>query len=257
MRVIADQAEGIAKVAKILGVDGNEVVVLLNEGRLAGALVTALRNRGTRPTPAVKNSVEKLVKQLEPKKEPPAPAEVNFGSLADDPLTREMTVIIMFTDIVGSTAMNQRLGDREARDVMRTHDDVIRKHTSLHGGIEVKSMGDGFMLTFPSARRAVSAGIAMLKELELPEFSSSGADISIRMGLTVGEPIREQQDLFGISVVLASRIGAMAKGGQILTSQIVHALLGNTGEFTFVPAGEHALKGISGLQKLYEIEWRN
>ncbi len=143
MRLIADQAEGIAKVAKILGVDRNEVAVLLNEGRLAGALVSALRKRGTRPTPAVKNSVEKLVKQLEPKEEPPAPAEVSFGSLADDPLTREMTATIMFTDIVGSTAMNQRLGDREARDVMRTHDDVVRKHTSLHGDIKSNRWATG------------------------------------------------------------------------------------------------------------------
>ncbi|MDP6301275.1 MAG: adenylate/guanylate cyclase domain-containing protein [SAR202 cluster bacterium] len=127
----------------------------------------------------------------------------------------------------------------------------------MHGDIEVKSMGNGFMLTFPSARRAVSAGIAILTELESPEFAESGGGISIRMGLTVGEPIREQQDLFGIAVVLASRIGAEAQAGQILTSQIVHALLGNTGEFTFLPAGEHTLKGISGLQKLYEIEWRN
>ena len=66
----------------------------------------------------------------------------------------------------------------------------------------------------------------------------------------------ERQDLFGISVVLASRIGAKADPGQILTSQIVYALLGNTGGFEFAPAGEHKLKGISGLQKLYVVNWR-
>ena len=167
-----------------------------------------------------------------------------------------MTVTIMFTDIVGSTELQQRLGDRKARDLMRAHDDVIRRYTRTHGGVEVKSTGDGFMLTFPSAKRAVSAAIAMQRDLHSTEFLRPDVAIAVKLGLSVGEPIREQQDLFGMSVVLASRIGATADPGQILTSQIVYALLENIGGFKFTTAGEHRLKGISGLQKLYEVNWR-
>ncbi len=112
------------------------------------------------------------------------------------------------------------------------------------------------MLTFPSANRAVTAAIAMQRDLHSSEFLRPEVAIAVKLGLSVGEPIREQQDLFGMSVVLASRIGAKADPGQILTSQIVFALQGNTGGFEFAPAGEHRLKGISGIQMLYKVNWR-
>lgn len=183
-------------------------------------------------------------------------AEPGSSAASSDLLTGEMTVTIMFTDIVGSTEIQERLGDRKARDLMRAHDDVIREHTRVHGGVEVKSTGDGFMLTFSSAKRAVSAAIGIQRDLNSTEFLRPEASIAIKLGISVGEPIREQKDMFGMSVVLASRIGAKADPGQILTSQIVYALLGDAGGFEFAPAGEHRLKGISGLQKLYEVNWR-
>ena len=251
-----ERTKHVRKVAKLLAVDDGDVLQLLDDGRLAGVLVDALNSRGMRATPSVKGSVERLVKQMQPIEASGAQEEPGSGASSADLLTGEMTVSIMFTDIVGSTELQERLGDRKARELMRAHDDVIRGHTRAHRGVEVKSTGDGFMLTFPSARRSVSAAIAMQRDLHSTEFLRPEVAIAIKLGLSVGEPIRERQDLFGISVVLASRIGAKADPGQILTSQIVYALLGNTGGFEFAPAGEHKLKGISGLQKLYEVNWR-
>ena len=254
--------ETLNKFRKILEVDEDDLLEMLEEGRLAGALISTLMNKGMRATPSIKNSVEKAVKILEADSKArsdsasgPADQQTSQPS-TPDLLSSEMTVTIMFTDMVGSTEMNQRLGDREARQVMRAHDELIRNHTKIHMGVEVKSMGDGFMLTFSSAKRAVSAGIAMQREIISPKFRYRDTGLSIRMGMTVGEPIREEQDLFGISVVMAARIGAKAVGGQILTSQIVYDLLSGSGQFKFDSAGEHSLKGVSESQKLYEVNWR-
>ena len=153
-------------------------------------------------------------------------------------LTGEMTSTIMLTGVVGSTAMNERLGDQQARQVMRAHDALLRNHTKIHSGVEVEFMGDGFMLTFPSAKRAVSTGIAMQKELMSPEIPLMDTRLAFRMGMTVGEPILAGQDLFGISVV-------MAGAGQILTSQIVYGLLSGAGQFKFDSAGKHSLKDVA------------
>ena len=102
----------------------------------------------------------------------------------------------------------------------------------------------------------MSAGIAMQKELMSPEFPFTDTGLAIRMGITVGELIREEQDLFGMSVVMAAWIDAMAGAGQILTSQIVYDLLSSAGQFKFDSVGEHTLKGVAEAQKLYEINWR-
>jgi class 3 adenylate cyclase len=265
--------ETLSKFKKILDVDEDDLFEMLEEGRLAGVVISTLLKKGMRATPSMKNSVEKAVKVLEiesstrddaalanaPKPKQSAQPSAVQGTVKLPPmdlLMDEMTVTIMFTDVVGSTVMNQKLGDQKAREVMRAHDELIRNHTRIHSGVEVKSMGDGFMLTFPSAKRAVSAGIAMQKEIISPSFAYRDTGLEIRMGMTVGEPIREEQDLFGMAVVMAARIGAKAVGGQILTSQIVYALLSGTGQFKFATTGEHSLKGVTDLQTLYEVDWR-
>ena len=79
--------------------------------------------------------------------------------------------------------------------------------------------------------------------------------LGVRIGLSVGEPVREEQDLFGKSVTLAARISAQAQGGQVLTSQIVYALVSSTEEFAFREVGTFELKGMSVLQTLYEVLW--
>ena len=125
--------------------------------------------------------------------------------------------------------MNQSLGDRHQLRAIRAPDGLIRTQTRVHGGGGVKSMGDGFMLTFPSAKLGLSAGIAIQRRLISPDFRYRDAGLDIRMGLTVGEPIREEQDMFRIAVVMAARIGNKAVGCQILKSHIVHDLLSGTG----------------------------
>ncbi|MCH8060923.1 MAG: adenylate/guanylate cyclase domain-containing protein [Chloroflexi bacterium] len=252
-----DDLLSITNVAKFLGTPEDNVAELLDDGRLGGILVAALRSKGVPVTPKLKNSVENVVTSLSP--HPDIHASDLRGRQnpdAEQVLTTEATATIMFTDIVASTALTDKLGDRLSREVFKIHNDIIRRHTKQHGGAEVKSMGDGFMLTFNSARRALAAAIGAQKELQHYNRRNPDTSLSVRMGLSVGEPIREEEDLFGKSVILAARISAKAKGEQILACPIVHALLAATGEYSFNDMGEHELKGVSGVQNLYEVVWR-
>lgn len=241
----------ISGVARFLGTPEGKVNELLEEGRLGGALVTAFRSKGVAVTPRLKNSIESVVAALNPRTSAGA-APLDRAYL----LTSEATATIMFTDIVGSTAMVERLGDRRARDVFRAHNEIVRRYTRANGGAEVKNMGDGFMLTFGSARRGVECAVAIQRELRKLGRDNQEASIVVRMGLSVGEPIREEEDLFGKSVILAARISAQAEGRQILVCPIVHALVSSTGVFSFVTLGDFELKGISTPQTLYQVLWR-
>ncbi|TMB93736.1 MAG: adenylate/guanylate cyclase domain-containing protein [Chloroflexi bacterium] len=161
---------------------------------------------------------------------------------------------IVFTDVEGSTALNERLGDEGARKVLREHERLIRGALSDHGGSEVKAMGDGFMAWFPSATRAVECAIAL--QGAFAASNDTAADpIRVRVGINAGEPIAEGDDLFGASVIATARITAAAQGGQILASDVVRQLLAGKG-FTFTAQGEHALKGFEEPVRLYEVRWQ-
>ena len=160
---------------------------------------------------------------------------------------------ILFSDVEGSTALTQRLGDAKAREVLRTHERITREALRVHGGTEVKAMGDGFMASFPSAMRALECAVALQKTFAANN-ETAGETIKVRIGLNAGEPIAEDEDLFGTAVILAARIAAQAQGGQILTSDVVRQLVAGKG-FLFADRGEVALRGYAGPVRLYEVRW--
>ncbi len=174
---------------------------------------------------------------------------------------------ILFTDVVGHTAMMRRLGDARGREVLREHERVTREVLKEHGGAEVKTMGDGFMASFSSVTRAVECAIALQRAFD--DYSASvGAQhagslrepIEIRIGLNAGEPIEEEgpdgrADLFGEMVILAARIASQAEGGEILASLAVRELCAGKG-FVFADRGEVALRGFEDLVRVYQVYWR-
>lgn len=241
----------VTNVAKFLNTPEDSVKQLLEEGRLGGVLVAELSRKGIPVTPSLKNSVDIIVQAISPKT-----AEVAYKLEREALLTSDATVTIMFTDIVGSTVITEHLGDQRARELFRVHNEIIRRQTKAHGGVEVKSIGDGFMMTFRSVRRAV--GCAVASQMDLDEHNKEHREVPliVRMGLSIGEPIREEEDLFGRSVVLAARISAKAQGQQILICQTVHSLITGSREFTFREKGDFDLKGFARSHLLYEVLWR-
>ncbi|HEY5639946.1 MAG TPA: adenylate/guanylate cyclase domain-containing protein [Dehalococcoidia bacterium] len=158
---------------------------------------------------------------------------------------------ILFTDLVGHTEMMQRLGDDKGRDVLREHDRITREVLAAHDGAEVKTMGDGFMASFGSVTRAVECAVALQQAFAERE----GEPLSVRVGLNAGEPIEEDGDLFGATVILASRIAAKAEGGEILVSDNVRSLSAGKG-FLFADRGEFVAKGFEEPVRVYEVRWQ-
>lgn len=166
----------------------------------------------------------------------------------------EGTLTILFTDVEGSTDLGARAGDVDARRILRAHEEVVRSQIEGHGGLEIKALGDGFMIAFTSARRAVECAIAIQKALHDLESEHPEA-LRIRIGLNAGEVIREGNDLFGGAVAAAARISAHAGGGEILVSEVVKALVGTMPDVSFLDRGPVELKGFGEPWHLHEVRW--
>lgn len=162
---------------------------------------------------------------------------------------------ILFTDLVGHTAMMRRLGDDRGRAVLREHEALTRDILRQFGGAEVKTMGDGFLASLPSVTRAVECAIALQKGFDARN-ATTDEPLQVRVGLNAGEPIEEDGDLFGETVILASRIAAMADGGEVLASTGVRELCAGKG-FMFADLGEQAMRGFEDPVRVFEINWRD
>ncbi len=161
---------------------------------------------------------------------------------------------ILFTDVAGSTALTDRLGDARARELLREHEGITREALREHGGSEVKSMGDGFMASFSSATKALECAIAVQRAFEAHNESAE-EPIRVRIGLNAGEPIAEDEDLFGTAVNMAARIAAKADAGEILASNVVRELVAGKA-FLFNDRGETELRGFENRVRVYEVRWR-
>jgi len=165
------------------------------------------------------------------------------------------TVTLLFSDVEDSSPIFERLGDIRAQEIIRGHNAIIREQITLQKGFEVKSMGDGFMVAFSSARRAVLCAIGIQRAFAAYCEQHRDLPIRVRIGLHVGETINESADFFGKAVILAARIAALARGGEILVSSTMRDLTETAGDLRYVEVGETHLKGFAGVQRLYRAIW--
>jgi class 3 adenylate cyclase/pimeloyl-ACP methyl ester carboxylesterase len=160
---------------------------------------------------------------------------------------------ILFTDLEEHTAMMQRLGDAKGREVLREHERITREALRTHGGSEIKTVGDSFMASFSSAQKALECAIALERSFDAQEVS--GERLRVRIGINAGEPIAEEDDLFGSSVILAARAKDGASGGEIVVTDVVRQLVSGKG-FLFSDRGDVALRGFEDPVRLWELRWR-
>jgi class 3 adenylate cyclase len=175
--------------------------------------------------------------------QPPQPASGNTNPAP------EGTVTLLITDIEGSTSMTEEMGDIRWMRVLNRHNDQVRQCVADHGGIELKQQGDGFLLAFPSARKALLCAVSLQK-------SFHEDDMPVRMGLHTGEVIREGDDLYGRNVILASRICGEARGGEILVSSLTKELTDSSGDLDFSDSREVELKGLNGTFRVWSLAWK-
>jgi class 3 adenylate cyclase len=160
------------------------------------------------------------------------------------------TITLLFTDVAGSTDLLRRLGDDAGAAALNEHFALLRAEVRRHGGEEVKSLGDGLMVTFTAASRAVACAMAMQQAVSAREER-----LLLRVGLHVGEPARIGGDLIGTPVVVAKRLCDSAEPGQILASDLVCGLVGSRGGHVFRPVGALALKGVGAPVAACEVQW--
>ncbi|HEV7526520.1 MAG TPA: AAA family ATPase [Acidimicrobiia bacterium] len=163
-------------------------------------------------------------------------------------------VTILFTDLVASTETMERIGDDRAEELRRAHFRLVRDAAATHGGRTVKSLGDGLMIVFASAVEAVAAAAAIQARVA-STLDDGSHDGRVRVGLHVGEPIRDEGDYFGRPVVIARRLCDAAGPSQVLASDLVRNLVGGRGTVEFRPLGRRTLKGLGEPVDVYEVAW--
>ncbi len=163
------------------------------------------------------------------------------------------TVAILFSDIEDSTLITERLGDERWLEVLRAHNLIFREQVARHGGYEVKSQGDGFMLAFPDPGEALRCAIDVQRAFA--ERAEEDEALRVRMGLHTGEVIAEEGDFFGKNVILAARIAAQARGGEILVSDKLREVCGGEDAIGFDDGRELELKGLAGTHRVFRAHW--
>ena len=152
---------------------------------------------------------------------------------------------IMFTDIVGSTERAASLGDVAWRDVLATHDAMMRSELAKFRGQEVKTLGDGFLAAFDGPARAIRCGVTAAR-------TCAAAGFPIRVGLHTGECEQVGDDLAGITVHTAARVSSLAGPSEVLVSRTVKDLVAGSG-IAFDDRGTHTLKGIPDEWQLFSV----
>ncbi|WP_069162668.1 adenylate/guanylate cyclase domain-containing protein [Nocardia altamirensis] len=218
--------------------------LLVNGGREAVKTVwdtaNLLRKKGFRG--AVLTSIENLAGW----------AQVERPDLAG--LTPDGHVVIMFSDIEGSTALNERLGDQAWVKLLGRHDRLVRARVTKHGGHIVKSQGDGFMIAFAEPEEAVRCGLDVQGALSNGAKSVGRESVRVRIGIHMGRSVRRGDDLFGRNVAMAARVAGHANGGEILISEAVRDSIVDAPDIAVTGDREVELKGLHGTHHLYTVE---
>ncbi len=162
-------------------------------------------------------------------------------------------VTIVFTDLEGYTTFSSRAHEDELRGLIRAYYALVREQVAKRGGFEVKQAGDGFMIAFPSARRAVLCASDIQRAMAEHDHDHPVRRLRFRAGLNSGDAVREGDDFFGHTVNVASRIAGRAAGGQVLVSEATRVLAGRVDGVRFREIGRRKLRGLPGMHPLFEI----
>ncbi len=163
-------------------------------------------------------------------------------------------ITVLFTDLVGSTELAASLTPKAGDEIRRGHFSVLRQAVAGSGGTEIKNLGDGIMVVFPTASAALACAVAMQQGVDR-DNRGLPRPLGLRVGLSAGDVAREADDYFGDPVVEAARLCAEAKGGQILAAELVRALAGRRNRHECRPLGRLALKGLPDPMETVEVIW--
>jgi len=169
----------------------------------------------------------------------------------------DISVAILFADVVGSTQLYERLGDVKAREMVSRCLEIMRAATEGNEGSVIKTMGDEVMATFPTADDAMNAARSMQEQItQASELSHDDGHVAIRIGCHYGPVVQEQRDIFGSAVHTANRMTSQAKARQIITTQATVDLLGPEWRSFARQIDVATVRGRSDEVVLYEVLWQ-
>ena len=193
---------------------------------------------------------------------PPRLSSIDAVAAAVDPESLDLgeksspdgAITLLFSDIEGSAAILERVGERRSSEILRDHTSLVRQLVESFGGSVVKSQLDGVMVSFPSAHAGLHCGIEMQRSFGDHSVQDVGP-LKVRIGLHSGYVMADAEDFFGRNVVLAARIADRARGGEILVSSTVKDYTETDPRVEFEDRGEFHLKGLLGEHTIYAVRW--
>ena len=172
--------------------------------------------------------------------------ERDIGALPADGM-----VTLMFTDVEGSTRHARDLGDRQFARMIAEHVGLVSRVAARWQGQVIKTVGDGALLAFSSARSAVASAVDIQRQIE-----AAGAPYQVRIGIHAGDVVRTDSDVMGFAVNKAARVASAAAGGQVVVSAVVRELVGYDPALRFEDSFLAELRGIEGVHELVPVAWR-
>lgn len=224
--------------------DGDRVVGVGSVIALGRTTITVIGSGTASPTPpppaSSLTSIERVADEV-------AQEAVELGSK----VSAERTMTIVFTDIESSTEISAEMGDARWFEVLDEHSRMVKAEVARFGGQIIKSVGDGFMATFESARSAAHATMAVQQRT-----TAAGTPFRVRVGMHTGEAVLGGDgDLFGRHVNLAARVANAADGDEILLSSITREIVDSMGDLHFGPPRNVELKGLAGAYQVHPLLW--
>jgi class 3 adenylate cyclase len=171
-------------------------------------------------------------------------------------LPTDGTVTILFCDMVDYAGMTERLGDQRSRKVLRQHHRIVRDAVASHGGREVSVQGDGFMVAFGGAARALRCAVDIQRAVSAHVPAAAEERIAVHIGIHSGDAMEEGDDYFGHTVIVASRLAGVAGSGEVLVSSLTEQLVQGSGDFTFDAPRAMRLKGMERAQLAASLVWK-
>lgn len=221
--------------------DSGEVFCLAKAPEGANLEAVHLESHGMIPHEIISVSEDNILRFLGKIAEPVDPKDV------ESPFRT-----ILFTDLEGLTSLLQEVGESAFMLLLTEHDLIIRRALVNSRGREVKHTGDGIMASFEDVGRALECSVALQDGFDERTRSGDTPELRVRIGMAAGRPVHHNDDIFGSSVNLASRVCDAADAGRILVSDVVHEL-GTQKGFSFDQADARMLKGFSDPTPVFEL----
>jgi class 3 adenylate cyclase len=192
------------------------------------------------------------------------PTSIDVIASALEPLTPAVSrlsspdgaLTLMLSDIADAGAVASQLGPERWEQLISDHHLLVERLVAQHDGRVVKFERDGFVASFNSAHGGLHAAVDLQRTFGGTDDDSAPRALALRVGLHSGFVIGDPDELLGRNVVLASRIAAHARAGEILVSSMLKQYTESDPSFLFEPGGEHHFKGLLGEHTVYTVRWR-